>query len=287
MGAAVLRGLAGIVLLLGACGSVNAPGMASAEPWSRGSTSRPSGPGILARAEAVLLATANNPARTQPLSRPRLPVAVRPVAVIDGEIRGGEVALARLVDSDADYPVIMLDVAAAYRERAFVRWIEGDGDAAVHDDRAALELLQELTTADRFGGFRRLDEALFMLAEIHAEQGMLGEMTEAHVRLAFEFSGQYLPGVFLAAADRAFEGGDVAAATRLYEKVLTFEMSPLRGYALYRLAWCHKADGDVRRSRLRFEQAIRAASAGRAGTPAEGRVLAAAARTDLARLAGG
>lgn len=84
------------------------------------------------------------------------------------------------------------------------------------------------------------------------------------------------------AAWLAYTHGELEEACVLYEKVLTFVDSPVHAYALYRRAWCDRVESPER-AQEGFRRAIAAAEEGRGGTPAEARVVRAAARLDLER----
>jgi len=264
-----------LLLLLCACGpAAGGPGPVSPV------AGEPQDGRILAQAERRLLAEAEDPTRSGPIPRPRLPRAVRSLEELDGRIAATERGLIGLAPGDDEEPVLMLELATYHAERAFVVRATGQADA-VREERA-LELVRRLTDEARFRGFRRLDEALLLLAEICERRGEVATMKAAYLRLMSEHSGMFIPIAVLALADQQYAVGEVESARALYDKVRTFTDSPLHAYALYRLAWCDRVVSSAR-ARDGFLLAIQAAASGRGGTPAEARILRAAARLDLGR----
>ena len=260
-----------LLLLLCACGHAGGP--------------RATGEGVVATGagatavERMLLAAAGDPRRGGPIARPRVPRELRTIESLDRRISATERGLAGISQGDAAEPVLLLELAAVHAERAVVLRAAGQMDTS---DERALALVRRLTSEDRFRGFERVDEALLLLAEICERRGEVEAMQAAYLRLIGEFSGQYIPGAYLAFADRYYAVGKIHDAREMYEKVLTFSDSPVHAYALYRLAWCDRVESPER-AQDGFRRALAAAEAGQGGTPAEARVLRAAARRDLGR----
>ncbi len=260
-----------LLLILCACGH------AASEPRRSGALVEA---GTLVEAERRALAEVEDSRRSGPISRPRLPRVVRSLAELDRGIEATERMSSGLAPEDDEVPVLMLELAVLHAERGFVLRAAGQ-DAAASDERA-LALVRRLAGEDRFRGFRRLDEALLLLAELCERRGEVEAMKAAYVRLSGEFSGMYIPGAYLAFADLQYAAGELEEACVLYEKVLTFVDSPVHAYALYRRAWCDRVESPER-AQEGFRRAIAAAEEGRGGTPAEARVVRAAARLDLER----
>jgi tetratricopeptide (TPR) repeat protein len=276
---AILAAFASVFLGCGGRGPATAPAVHPAD--SDADADRWAGR-LLAEAERRLLAAANDPTRSGPIPRPRLPDTVRTLAVLDRQIAAAERTIAVILPTDHDYPALLLALAACHIERAFVRSTGGQAEAAV-DEARALELLRRVTGEAAFSGYKRIDEALWMLAEVCERLGKIEEMEAAYVRLLTEHSGSYAPIAYLALADQHYAAREVQEAIKLYDRVVTFASSPLRAYAMYKLAWCHRVSGPP--DGADAERLLRAAVEQHGGTPAEARVLRAAVRVDLERAA--
>jgi len=155
---------------------------------------------------------------------------------------------------------------------------------------AAVRQLHKLVNDPRQAGYKRLDEGLYYYATELGALGKDAEMQDAYVRLLREFpTSPFVPQVYLSFADHKYNGGDIAAALTLYQKIVDgFSGSPVYAYALYKIGWCHlnpvgTATPDYSRSLDAFTAAINATHEGHAGSEANGAQLRREARRDMVK----
>jgi outer membrane protein assembly factor BamD (BamD/ComL family) len=151
-------------------------------------------------------------------------------------------------------------------------------------------VMAALVGESRYDTYDRRDEVLYDLALAYGQLGEEEKMKANYARLIKDHpQSRFRPHVYVAFADHEFDQGHVADARRLYQQVIDgYAGSPMYAYALYKSAWCElNPDGDAGpdypRALSRFVQAIDAASAGKAGSEANGRQLRREARRDLVR----
>lgn len=140
------------------------------------------------------------------------------------------------------------------------------------------------TTAARppVGASLPADAEIAREALAHGEAGEPQKMRAAWLRLVRDHpTSPYVPLAYAAFGDHYFTAGDFEAAAKLYDKVLQFPDTAVRGWALYKLAWSNLQRGDGAGALDRFVQTLRAIEAGHAGNAAEAETLAAATRRDL------
>jgi TolA-binding protein len=126
---------------------------------------------------------------------------------------------------------------------------------------------------EQHGDHARLDYALFTLG-FTLDQQRQGDRARQAYQLLLQRCPQsgYVPNAFLAFAEHYFDSGAMDAAAPSYERVIAASQpdSPLRGYALYKLAWTEfnrrNYDGSLRRffetiDHARAQQATQRASA--------------------------
>ncbi len=151
----------------------------------------------------------------------------------------------------------------------------------------AVKIYKVLVSSPQLGKFKRLDEALYFYAFELGQLKREAEMKEAYIRLIQDFpNSQYIPNAYLAFADYYFGKSKIGDALQLYEKVVTFQDSPVYAYALYKMAWCHlnpigAMDARFDRSLDYFVKTITATLEGRAGSEANAKQLRRDARRDL------
>jgi tetratricopeptide (TPR) repeat protein len=107
--------------------------------------------------------------------------------------------------------------------------------------------------------YRRADRALCLLVE------MLAPTTPTRARALYRRllrehpKSRHLPRAHLALAEAAFSAGKHKAALALYRRVTRDPLSPLYGYALYRVGSCWLALGAPNKALLTFVRLLRAA----------------------------
>ncbi len=117
------------------------------------------------------------------------------------------------------------------------------------------------TIAKRHSGFPRRDEILYRQAFLLEEQASSdhrrrelaeqpvpsrreSELRDEARRVYRELirsypESRFVPFAYLSFGEHFFQEGQMDAALRFYERVTQTEGSPIEGYALYKMAWCH------------------------------------------------
>ena len=86
----------------------------------------------------------------------------------------------------------------------------------------------------------RMDEVLFRLAALLSSAKKDDQAREYFHRLIKDYpTSKYIPDAYLAFAEHAFDGGDMDAALKFYEKVEQFPKSSVYPYAAYKKGWCY------------------------------------------------
>jgi tetratricopeptide (TPR) repeat protein len=125
---------------------------------------------------------------------------------------------------------------------------------------AARVWLEVAEPPGRWPRFARMDELVFHLAWLLDEAGKDEAARGYYKRVVQDHpTSRYVPDALIALADRSFEERDLEIALVLYDKVVDRGESRLRGYALYKRAWCLFESGDVAGALAGFAEALASA----------------------------
>ena len=132
-----------------------------------------------------------------------------------------------------------------------------------------LEAVKAYIGATRYPKYERMDEVLFRLATQLTTAKKDEQARGFFQRLIKDYpTSKYIPEAYLAFAEHAFEGGEMEAALRFYEKVEQFPKSSVYPYAVYKKGWCHVNLGDYKTALETFVGVVRLTQTGRlAGDP--------------------
>ena len=127
-----------------------------------------------------------------------------------------------------------------------------------------LEAVKAYIAATRYPKYERMDEVLFRLATQLTTAKKDEQAREFFQRLIKDYpTSKYIPDAYLAFAEHAFEGGEMEAALRFYEKVEQFPKSSVYPYAVYKKGWCHVNLGDYKTALETFVGVVRLTQTGR------------------------
>ena len=116
------------------------------------------------------------------------------------------------------------------------------GDAAGYlrqEQTWTLEAVKAYIAATSYPKYERMDEVLFRLAALLTSVKKDDQAREYFHRLIKDYpTSKYIPDAYLAFAEHAFEGGEMEAALKFYEKVEQFPKSSVYPYAAYKKGWC-------------------------------------------------
>ena len=121
-----------------------------------------------------------------------------------------------------------------------------------------LEAVKAYIEATRFPKYERMDEVLFRLASLLTAAKKDDQAREYFHRLIKDYpSSKYIPDAYLAFAEHAFDGGEMGAALKFYEKVEQFPKSSVYPYAAYKKGWCYINLGEYRDALETFVGVVR------------------------------
>jgi TolA-binding protein len=127
-----------------------------------------------------------------------------------------------------------------------------------------LEAVKAYIAATRFPKYDRMDEVLFRLATQLTTAKKDDQARAFLQRLIKDYpTSKYIPDAYLAFAEHAFEGGEMEAALRFYEKVEQFPKSSVYPYAVYKKGWCHVNLGDYKTALETFVGVVRLTQTGK------------------------
>ena len=127
-----------------------------------------------------------------------------------------------------------------------------------------LEAVKAYIAATRFPKYERMDEVLFRLATQLTTAKKDEQARGFFQRLIKDYpTSKYIPDAYLAFAEHAFEGGEMEAALRFYEKVEQFPKSSVYPYAAYKKGWCHVNLGDYKTALETFVGVVRLTQTGK------------------------
>ena len=126
-----------------------------------------------------------------------------------------------------------------------------------------LEAVKAYIAATRFPKYERMDEVLFRLATQLTTAKKDDQARGFLQRLIKDYpTSKYIPDAYLAFAEHAFEGGEMEAALRFYEKVEQFPKSSVYPYAVYKKGWCYVNLGDYKTALETFVGVVRLTQTG-------------------------
>ncbi len=127
-----------------------------------------------------------------------------------------------------------------------------------------LEAVKAYVGATRYPKYERMDEVLFRLAALLTSAKKDDQAREFFHRLIKDYpNSKYIPDAYLAFAEHAFEGGEMEAALKFYEKVEQFPKSSVYPYAAYKKGWCHVNLGDYKAALETFVGVVRLTQSGK------------------------
>ena len=112
--------------------------------------------------------------------------------------------------------------------------------------------------------FPRMDEVLFALAFGLEQMGQVDQARRVYYRLIRNFpDSKFIPHAYLSFAEYFFNDGDMEAALKFYDKVVSIppERNPVYGYALYKMAWAYYNQERFKKSLEAFVRVIEFADA--------------------------
>ncbi len=138
-----------------------------------------------------------------------------------------------------------LDEVDAHREAAQRARDRSDDEAAAEADASAANWRANARHAferyatdfpDRTGA----DDAMYHLAHMAAEDNDFAGMAIWLRQLIMNHpTSPWVPHAYVLFGDHFFAQGQLQQASKMYEKASQFPDAPIRGYALYKLGWCH------------------------------------------------
>jgi TolA-binding protein len=152
------------------------------------------------------------------------------------------------------------------------------------EQRWLLEAVKAYIGASRYPKYERMDEVLFRLAALLMSVKKDDQAREYFHRLIKDYpTSKYIPDAYLAFAEHAFEGGEMDAALRFYEKVEQFPKSSVYPYAVYKKGWCYVNLGDHKTALETFVGVVRLTQGKPPGDRQQLDVLAKEAKKDVVR----
>jgi TolA-binding protein len=128
----------------------------------------------------------------------------------------------------------------------------------------ALEAVKAYIAATRYPKYDRMDEVLFRLAALLTGAKKDDQARTYFHRLIKDYpTSRYIPDAYLAFAEHAFDGGEMEAALKFYEKVEQFPKSSVYPYAAYKKGWCYVNLGDYRTALETFVGVVRLTQTGK------------------------
>src|SRR5262249_30413880 len=147
-----------------------------------------------------------------------------------------------------------------------------------------LEAVKAYIGATRYPKYERMDEVLFRLAALLTSVKKDDQAREYFHRLIKDYpTSKYIPDADLAFAEHAFEGGEMDAALRFYEKVEQFPKSSVYPYAAYKKGWCYINLGDPKTALETFVGVVRLTQGRPPGDRQQLAVLAKEAKKDVVK----
>jgi len=147
-----------------------------------------------------------------------------------------------------------------------------------------IEAVKAYIGATRYPKYERMDEVLFRLAVLLTSAKKDDQAREYLLRLIKDYpTSKYIPDAYLAFAEHAFDGGDMDAALRFYEKIEQFPKSSLYPYAAYKKGWCYINLGDHKTALETFVGVVRLTQGRPAGEREKLGVLAKEAKKDIVK----
>jgi len=143
--------------------------------------------------------------------------------------------------------------------------LQAEQQAHLRQEQAwLLEAVKAYIGATRYPKYERMDEVLFRLAALLTSVKKDDQAREYFHRLIKDYpSSKYIPDAYLAFAEHAFEGGEMEAALKFYEKVEQFPKSSVYPYAAYKKGWCHINLGDYKAALETFVGVVRLTQSGK------------------------
>jgi TolA-binding protein len=127
-----------------------------------------------------------------------------------------------------------------------------------------LEAVKAFIGATRYPKYARMDEVLFRLAVLLTSAKKDDQARPYLHRLIKDHpESKYIPNAYLAFAEHTFDGGEMEAALKFYEKVEQFPRSSVYPYAAYKKGWCHVNLGDYRTALETFVGVVRLTQSGK------------------------
>ena len=146
---------------------------------------------------------------------------------------------------------------------AYARWAEArNGDEPKIDThrsdghrKQALQLYQ--LVLDRYPGYERRDEVLFVAAHNLYESGSKEEGVAQYTALVQQYPrSRFVPDAQVQLGEHFFAGNDLARARAAFEKAASFRQPKLYPFALYKLAWCDYNAGAYPAAIAKFKEVI-------------------------------
>jgi tetratricopeptide (TPR) repeat protein len=222
-----------------------------------------------ARPPVVKLATTvtdryRAPTATKPVLKPSVdPDSLSSNVGVVSQVRADQIQLiealiAETPDSEADEKAdLYFRLAEAYghQQRYWsLKALEGKDASAIGKAKDALikaiAVYRKLTENTAFRNYAKMDSALFFYGYVVQRGKYAKEATAIYLRLVKEYpSSKFIPDVYVALGDQAFDVNDIENAAAYYERATKFPRSWAYTYALYK-------SGFVRHGQQRYQDAF-------------------------------
>lgn len=121
--------------------------------------------------------------------------------------------------------------------------------------REAMRLYQQIL--DDYPDYGRNDEVLFNLAYNSYETGDKKQGVQHYYDLIKRYpKSDFVPDAYLQMGEHFFSTNDLSRAKYAYEKAYASQKPRIKGFALYKLAWCDYNAGDFEGSLSKFKQVV-------------------------------
>ena len=125
----------------------------------------------------------------------------------------------------------------------------------------AIKLYLSIATKPAFGRYKRMDEVLFNVADMLAQDKRHKQARIFFSKLIRNFpQSKYIPDAYLSFAEYYFNNNEIVKALNLYQRVGRYPKSSIYGYAVYKQGWCWLNLKDPRKALEKFVQVIRHAN---------------------------
>ncbi len=207
--------------------------------------------------------------RAKPLPVDNVEPLVQAARKVENAIAATKVMIER--SRGADYLAdLHMRLAELYTEQARYNWLavyekrhaRGEESRALDVPSARLLKNLAISTYDRvikdYPGYKRSDEALFLMAHEYRELGQFAEMRSTYEKLIAQYpKSPHRLEAYLILGDAAFDAGELDRAERNYNAVLAAPDSHVHPLARYKLGWVRVNKEDCKGAVSLFERILR------------------------------